>query len=713
MKNWKDSYDGVGEFSILEKTLIYEILRIDRIIKKRYTNKLSDINLEKITKNINRNFDTLSNKMEEDKNNWDDTIEYEDDGDETEDTDEENIIVRTKSATNKPNNASGKSKKKTNKEARSFKGTHEAYTTELRQKFGDKLENICINHNISSDDINKTFKKITEIKEGKNKNHKFNNQEKAILIEIARTKIKGRQTANLGLARFYVSVILEKEREEIRDLELKKRKRRPDADQEEQQATTTNQQDKQDNTTKKTRQDELEHSQTETRNNRQQSQQLRQSQHDNINTTPISTYNNLQHNMSSQIDYANKIGSIIIASGKNLHKYLHEDEIVTRDKIHEELYGSLVMDFKHASIYKKGTKYEIRIITNTKEATDRIISQQSIAFGGLEIISCQSTQNRLLMKATLPRNMNKEIDAKEMDQLRSKYGVLNFEQMQTTGANKKLKIEFCSKEKFYEAFIKGIFIGNDRINCIPCWKLIPFCIKCTTWEHESNECNTNKFTCFKCSEEHDGLKCTENNVFMCKCCQGDHLGYDSICELYRVKFNEKNSFIINLLKEEQSKLSSQPLNIIIPKNNHISYGIRNIGKTGNTANLPKNIENRLQELENFKTQQIAENSKLNEKITNEVTKQIDSLRTEIKTEITNDGNATRQMLMQQIEADRNLKQILLSKIENNQNLNVNSIPLNLNHQSQYYYNNTGTHVPTFGQTSTPNMDTNQQRRPDA
>ncbi len=613
MENCKVNYECTQAFSILERALIFEIIQIKDRIKN---NKYENINLEEILKNIKKRINKNNLKMTD--NEYDDNIlnlsdlnNYEtDDDDDDDDTESEEYENETSKTSNKNKSnidSNDKARRKYNNSAdKKTKKNTRQNNAEKKQTFESKLKDICSRRGINNSILNEALKKIDKLRSSKIKNFNVNefsdNLIKAIK-DIARGQYTGRQADSVHLARYFVTNIIEKT--EIIHQEKTARKRKLENTSETPPAKHRNEQP---NT-------RLYEQPTNDQNNiTDNNQSIREN-------VPIVTQksNSIIPNMS----ISNEIGTIITAEGKNLMSFHLDDEILMREKLQNELNNNGILKYKHVSIIKNSqTRMELRIITIDKETADKIIAKQHEIFGGISIISCQTTANRLLMKCQVHKN-NKfnEMDIKEMEVLRKKYGVLNIEAIQTNQRNKKFKIEFCTSTQYFEAYLNGIFLGNDRVACTPCWKLIQFCMKCSTWEHEINNCTSTKFTCFYCGEDHDGYKCETPSVTNCRQCHGQHESFSNKCDTFKIKFKEINKYIFDLLESEKNKVDcGLEMNINIPKNSHIIYQIKNpnSNKSLTISGIPKEITTRLENLEEFEKRQIKANDSLSDRITKEV-----------------------------------------------------------------------------------------------
>jgi len=295
------------------------------------------------------------------------------------------------------------------------------------------------------------------------------------------------------------------------------------------------------------------------------------------------------------------------------------------------------------------------------------------------------------MKCNAPRNNGCNInDPKELESMRKKYGVLNIEVVQSASKIKKYKIEFVDPSSYYNAYVKGIFLANDRVYCTPYWRFVPFCLQCSEWEHDINDCTSNFFICFYCGEKHDGTKCKNNTATSCKHCSDTHESFNSKCDKYKTLFKEQNKFIYDLLEQENSKLSDIKLEIMIPKTNHITYQIKNNANPIQNKNLEtiskeiSTVTSRLRDLEDFKDQQIKSNTELGDKITREVTKQV----TALETKLISDNQSTRDLITQQRnddlkrqQEDQLIRNALIAKL--NIDLGLNTPERNTLHPQQH------------------------------
>jgi hypothetical protein len=670
----KVSSDIMYDFNILEKTLIYEIIILNDEIKKKKPIKNINLNLilERITKRTKSFMDYTQSSNSEDEyseRDYDGETNDEEDGNESNDNDDiikKDKNVRNSSMQTKSDNVN-KARSKRNSNKKSYK-LHNAYT-EPKPKFNEKIEEICKKHNITADRLETTFTKIHNI-QNKKKSYltaDFSEQERNIIREIARAAFSGKPTNKLNLCRYFQTVIVEKEQEIIRNNQNRKKKR-----------SNTDELDLLDSappakhinttqTTSNTNSVSTTNISLNTTNNSTDTQQS------------LTTQNRKNNRMS-----INHIGSIITATGTNLKSYTSDNEIETRDKLQQELINYQIDEFKHVSINRKGETFELRIITTTKEATEKVISNQSTLYKGISIISCQSTSNRLLMKCNVPRNNSCNInDVKELDSLRRKYGVLNIEIAQSASKIKKYKIEFVDATSYYNAYTKGIFLANDRVICTPYWRYVSFCIQCSEWDHEIGECPSNFFICFYCGEDHDGTKCKNNTSTSCKHCSDTHETFNSKCSKYITLFKEHNKFIYELLENENQKASPNlKLEIQIPRNNHITYQIKSTANPTQVKNLETiskeigTVTTRLKALEDFKEQQIKSNNELGEKITKEVTNQVQAL----ESKLLNDNQSTRDLINKQRQEDVQIRNALLSKL----NIDLGQNTLN---QQQYQQQN--------------------------
>jgi len=604
-----------------------------------------------------------------------------------------------------------------------------AYTAKLKKiTYADKLADICKKQNVDISIINTALDRIEKIKEGKIKAYdisEFDLKTQNTLTELARFPFKGKLANGVKTARYFISCIIDKERDKLKKVHKKRVNTDDNIGQPPSKVlvnktleqSTNNSPSNIDNTF-------TPHTGSITEQGSTQTEQYSNRKISNNNT------------MSQQNQIRNEIGTIIVAQGVNLQAILDpNDEITTRTRLHQELGNKNIFDFNHVSISKKGSVFELRIITKTKETTDLIISAQNTLFGGIKIVSAQSTANRLLMKCTINNNNRfKFDDRKEIDMLREHYGVIGLEIMPGNNSNtktKKIKLEFSDSKSYFKAYINGIFLGNDRVTCVPNWKLLDFCIKCSEWEHSIDKCTSSKYTCFICGLEHNGLTCTTKEI-TCKNCTGDHESHNSICQSYKSKFESHNKYIYDLLKTQAQELNINSINIIIPRNMHIIYNIKNAQNPNNAKYDNKelgSINNRLNLLEDFEKNQNRRNDELKKEIDtiSNTQKEMRVENEKFNAQVMESNLKTQTMLTDilnmnkdyktTIDEDRSVRNLILSRLngENDTNGHVGqkqmeynySTTSNISHNNRPINNNTNNNNVIH--TSTPIMNHHHQQ----
>jgi hypothetical protein len=481
---------------------------------------------------------------------------------------------------------------KTNSQTSNGKFLHPAYTINKKPTVSDHIENLCLIHNINYNLTNNKLDKISKLKKDNIKTidlAEFDEKEIQAIKEIASIPNQQGNPSKLTAARYFVAVLL-KQSETTKSNKQTHNKRKNDENEPNKPKKRSTKSTLEDTTpiTPTTDQNRVDTT-SETLVLDSTSTSVIHKSH--VRTTTNNTCINNQNlsRMQDQIEINDNM--VITFSGANLTQYVNNgsvDDIKTRENIRNELEKYSVNSYKHCSFTKLGTTYECRLITTTKEAAQTLINKKNTIFGGISIISHQSQKNQLTMKFSINRMNNVNLDdIKELENLRMKHGVLNIKCLKSDSRGKKYKIELCNEASYFRAYINGLFIGNDKVNCYPNWRQLKFCLKCCEWDHIDTDMQCDKLNCYKCGESHDGRDC-QSEFIRCHHCTGDHEAYSNQCETFKSKFQATNAYIFDLLKNIQDSLSFDPINVIIPRNHHIEYEIKSRKQLGSTItdNVP-------------------------------------------------------------------------------------------------------------------------------